>query len=457
VLIYSKNKEMTKTKLLDRTEAMNSKYKNPGNDPEGLWRDDNPVARRKTEKDRYAIQSPFSGSLHYPGSGAWRYKKADMKKHLEKWGSKYVEKDIKDGRSKALVIKNASLPLIRSEQNLDNNPVLELNEDKNEVLLKSEENAINIRKNRVIPELYFLRDGYGRPAIKRYLKYVKQGKVPLTYWSDEDYDELFLLECQSWSHEESGHSQTGIRELDYLLGKGHNFETVKPLKLIEKIIHLWCPSNGIVLDPFAGSGTTAHAVLELNHISDAERSFIVVEKGEGEDKYANTLTRERIKRAITGERVDKDGVVSVLEEPIQNGFIYWELDQKVDAKAILELRRDELIDMIIASHWEGDKRKNSSIIERIDKGYQYLVGKNFLGEGFFIVWNGNESVGKLDQQTYMEILIEAKKENVKAPFHVYARTQVYQTSKVKFYQIPDKILFHLGLNENSDRFNNEEE
>ena len=40
---------------------------------------------------------------------------------------------------------------------------------------------------------------------------------------------------------------------------------------------------------------------------------------------------------------------------------------------------------------------------------------------------------------------------------MYMLTQSYQTNKVKFYQIPDKILLHLGLNENSDRYNNEEE
>ncbi len=457
VLIYSKNKSGTKTKLLDRTEEMNAKYRNPDNDPEGLWRDDNPVARTKSDKDRYAIQSPFTGALHYPGSGAWRNTKANMKMFLEKWGSKYVEKDVQDGRTKALVIRGAKIPCVNIEQNLDNNPVVLLNGEKDDVLIKAEKKALKIKECGIIPELYFLKDGYGRPAIKRYLKYVKQGKVPLTYWADDEYDVQFEMGCQSWAYTESGHSQTGIKELDYILGKGHDFETVKPLKLIEKIIQLWCPENGLIMDPFAGSGTTGHAVLELNYLSNSYRNFILIEKGEKDDKYASTLTRERLKRAITGERVDKAGNTKVMEEALDGGFVYWELEQKVDAKAILELRRDELVDMVIASHWEDDKRRNTSLIERVDKDYQYLVGKNVIGEGFFIVWNGKDSVGKLDQDTYMQILKEAKKEGVKSPYHVYARTQSYQTNKVKFYQIPDKILLHLGLNENSDRYNNEEE
>ena len=281
--------------------------------------------------------------------------------------------------------------------------------------------------------------------------------MTLPFWADEDYDELIRLECQSWTYEESGHSQTGINELNYVLGKGHDFQTVKPLKLIEKIIQLWCPNQGIVLDPFAGSGTTGHAVLDLNQIVGAERRFILIEKGEGTDKYTQTLTRERIKRAITGERVDKDGTVKILEQPIDSGFEYWVLDEQIDANAILKMKRNELIDVIITTHWEDDRRKATSLIERINKDYKYLVGRNILNEGFFIIWNGNDAVGALNQTTYMELLEEAKQEGVTTPFHVYARYQVYQTPKVKFYQIPDKILMHLGLNENSDRYNNEED
>lgn len=457
ILVYAKNKEQTKTGLLGRTEQMNAKYKNPDNDPEGLWRDDNPVARTKSDKDRYAIQSPFTGALHYPGTGSWRNTKRNMKSFLEAWGSKYVEKDLGEGRPKALVIKGATIPHVPEDQNLDNNPVVTLECEKNEIVTKAEQKAVKIRNTKTMPELYFLKNGYGRPAIKRYLKYVKQGKVPLTFWADEDYDEIFELDCQSWTYEESGHSQTGIKELDYIMGKGHDFQTVKPLKLIEKIIQLWCPSNGIVFDPFAGSGTTGHAVLELNELSGTRRNFILIEKGEDDDKYAKTLTRERIKRAITGERVNKAGELQILEQSISNGFEYWELDKRVDAKAILEMKRDELIDIIITTHWEDDRRRATSVIDRVDKDYKYLVGHNILNEGFFIIWNGEDSVGELNQKTYMELLEEAKKEGVKFPFHVYARYQVYQTPKVKFYQIPDKVLMHLGLNENSDRYNNQEE
>jgi adenine-specific DNA-methyltransferase len=457
VLVYTKEIEGAKTKLLDRTDQMNSGYKNPDNDPEGVWTGGDPVARTQSKKDRYAIQSPFNGALHYPGTGSWRNTKKNMKLYLEAWGSKYVQKEIHDGRPKALVLKGAPVPDIPKRQNLDNNPVVYFRGELDKTILEAEKKAIHIRDCDTMPLLFFLKNGYGRPRIKRYLKYVKQGKVPLTFWADEDYDELFQLGCQSWVHEESGHSQTGINELNYILGKGHNFQTVKPLKLFEKIIQLWCPPNGIVLDPFAGSGTTGHAVLELNKIEGVERNFILIEKGEKKDKYTETLTRERIKRAITGERVDKEGNVRKLEEGIDSGFQYWTLKKKVDATAILEMRRDELIDVIITSHWEDENRRSTSAIERVNKNYKYLVGKNILNEGFFIIWNGKDAVEALSQNTYMELLAEAKSEGVNTPYHVYARYQIYQTPKVRFYQIPDKVLMHLGLNENSDRYNEGEE
>jgi len=457
VLIYAKNKEDAKTELLDRTEDMNANYKNPDNDPNGLWTSGDPCARTPAERDRYAIQSPFNGALHYPGTGSWRFAKKDIKALLEKWGSKYIEKDIKDGRAKALVIDKAPLPKIQSEQNLDNNSKVLFSGDIPKEVKDAEKKAIKIRDGGVLPKFHFLKDGYGRPRIKRYLNQVKAGKVPLTFWADEDYEELFQLGCQSWEHTESGHSQTGINELDYIIGKGHNFTTVKPLKLFEKIIQLWCPPSGYILDPYAGSGTTAHAVLELNHTSSADRKFILIEQGSPEngDKYAKTLTWERVKRAITGERVSKNGTVKKLEEPLVGGFTFQILTGRIDSKVIMSMKRDEMVDLIVATHWDSGKKLNINLQRLDDKGFLYCVGKNVIGEGYFIVWENNgKNVGTLDYSTYGKIVAEAKKATLKPPYHIYARYEVYHDKKnVVFYKIPDRILAHLGLNENSERFN----
>ncbi|WP_270260855.1 DNA methyltransferase [Kocuria marina] len=213
----------------------------------------------------YGIQNPFTGEIQYPTAGrCWAAERAKMRGWLEEWGSRYEDRRLDDGMpSPALLLKGAQFPPSPEDP----------------VVLRSRALAENVRDNVVWPELWFGKGGIGRPNRKRYLERVKKGIVPLTYWADDDYDDPEVLGSTSWDHEESGHSQTGIKELTAVVGPGHGFETVKPLKLISKIVQLWCPPDGLVLDPFAGSGTTAHAVLELNERSGANRRFIMIEQG----------------------------------------------------------------------------------------------------------------------------------------------------------------------------------
>ena len=90
---------------LDRTDEMNARYTNNDNDPEGDWASDNPSGPGASSHKKmvYAIQSPFTGELHYPPSGAcWRSDKKDMKAWLQAWGSTYEEKWIDDEIEKQL-------------------------------------------------------------------------------------------------------------------------------------------------------------------------------------------------------------------------------------------------------------------------------------------------------------------------------------------------------------------
>jgi len=84
------------------------------------------------------------------------------------------------------------------------------------------------------------------------------------------------------------------------------FQTPKPTKFIEKIISVATHSDDIILDSFAGSGTTAHSVLNLNKEDNGTRKFICIEM----EDYANDVTAERVKRVIKGygaERKEKEG------------------------------------------------------------------------------------------------------------------------------------------------------
>lgn len=94
---------------------------------------------------------------------------------------------------------------------------------------------------------------------------------------------------------EIGTAESGKKELNAII-PDHRFETVKPVDLIKRLIYHVCDKNDIILDSFAGSGTTAHAVLALNKADGGNRRFILVEMLD----YAESLTAERVKRVIQG-------------------------------------------------------------------------------------------------------------------------------------------------------------
>lgn len=450
ILVYAKEFEQAQTRLLDRTESMDAKYGNPDNDPKGNWRYDNPSAPSADTHEGmvYAIQNPFTGQLYYPPEArCWGFEKPQMKKWLADWGSEYTEINLKDGKKKALVLKGS---IFKDSEGLSTSKT---------ILENAARVAFRKLKSGPWPRLYFGLSGKTGPQTKRYFQDVKKGKIPMTFWADEDYDSPTVIDSQSWEHAESGHSQAGVNELTAIVGKGHGFETVKPLRLFKKILQLWCPPSGLVLDPYAGSGTTGHAVLEMNHeVEGSARSFILIEQGAPEkgDKYAKTLTYERLKRARSGERVNKQGKVAKSAPKLDGGFRFQQLTQTVDAGAVLAMKKDELIDIVIVSHWDETRRK-SALIRIEDPHTKYLVGKNDVDNGYFVIWNGGDAVESFNDKAYKTVIQEAKKHMLVAPYYVYARHQIYQSRTVVFHKIPDKILAHLGLNESSDSYNLEEE
>ncbi|MDD5028716.1 MAG: DNA methyltransferase [Rhodoferax sp.] len=125
-------------------------------------------------------------------------------------------------------------------------------------------------------------DGGNQPRLKRYLTDVKQGRTPQTLWF---YDEV-------------GHTQDAKKTLLEMgvLKDQESTITPKPVALIERILELASEPDSLILDSFAGSGTTAHAVLKANAKDGGHRKFILIEG----EPYADKLTAERVRRAIKG-------------------------------------------------------------------------------------------------------------------------------------------------------------
>lgn len=142
--------------------------------------------------------------------------------------------------------------------------------------------------------IWFGKNGTAVPRLKKYLAEMKQGVIPKTIWL---YDEV-------------GSNDDAKRVLKGLFDD-NPFDSPKPPSLIKQIIKLSSDDGDIVLDSFAGSGTTGHAVMDLNKENGGNRKFIMVEM---EDAVARDITAERVRRAIK-----KNGY--------KDGFEYCELDK----------------------------------------------------------------------------------------------------------------------------------
>lgn len=129
--------------------------------------------------------------------------------------------------------------------------------------------------------IWFGKDNNNVPSIKRFLTEVQQGTVPVTLWL----------------RAEVGDNQEAKQTLKQIFNDGSfPFNTPKPSRLIEKVLQISTDKNSIILDSFAGSGTTAQAVLNLNRKDSGNRKFILIEM----EDYADTITSERVKRVING-------------------------------------------------------------------------------------------------------------------------------------------------------------
>ena len=161
-------------------------------------------------------------------------------------------------------------------------------------------------------ELWFGKSGDRQPNKKTYLSAVKSGKTVGSLWP----------------YKEVGSTHESNEELSAIFGKG-KFENPKGSKLLKRVIQIAnVPSNGIVLDSFAGSGTTAHAVLALNKEDGGNRKFILVEC----EDYADKITAERVRRVI-------NGVPNARDDALKNGlggtFTYCTLGDEISIEKML--------------------------------------------------------------------------------------------------------------------------
>ena len=167
------------------------------------------------------------------------------------------------------------------------------------------EEAMN--DNRIV----FGRTGRARPQYKRFLSEAQaRGRNVSTIWDDVST------------------ATDATREMIEMFGRGQTFPTPKPTSLLQKIVRISIGPDAIVLDSFAGSGTTAHAVLALNKEDGGSRKFILVEC----EDYADSITAERVRRVVSGVPNARD---ESLQEGLGGSFTYCELGGPIDMEDML--------------------------------------------------------------------------------------------------------------------------
>ena len=168
--------------------------------------------------------------------------------------------------------------------------------------------------------IWWGKSGNNVPRLKRFLSEVKQGVVPDTIWL----------------HEDVGNTQEAKRELVSICDfedSGSVFITPKPTRLIRRILEIGTDKDSLILDSFAGTGTTGHAVLDLNSRDGGSRRFIAVEI---EKTVAEDVTAQRLERVVAGHQ-DKAG--------LGGGFRYCKLGSPIlgqDGSIVSDVRFADL-------------------------------------------------------------------------------------------------------------------
>lgn len=248
IVCFARNIGLLDKLSLKRNEAADARYKNPDNDPRGIWQSDNFSVGPANQKNIYEIITPSGRRVLPPSGYSWRF------------SEKKTQELIADNR------------------------------------------------------VWFGASGSGVPRYKRFLSEVKDGVTPMTVWKYTDV----------------GHSQDATKEVKDLFDGVAYFDYPKPVKLIKQLASLCTDGNDIILDFFSGSGTTAHAVAELNAEDGGNRRWICVQLPELTDEKSEAykagyrtiadIARERIRRAGAKIQADQADKLASRSVPLDLGF-----------------------------------------------------------------------------------------------------------------------------------------
>lgn len=270
IIVYRKSSKAVLNKM-SRTEADNARFSNPDDDPLGPWWDDNPTANKGDGSGGmcYAIQNPVTGELMRPGLGRnWTYSQETYFTELNKWAP-YRYKNLHDTEYRAA---HEGVPI---EKVSDEVCAIVL-----DVPLEEAQKSVEARRKKPNLPKILIRSTGGLGS-KSYIP--TTGTSPRTLWRNE----------------EVGHNRAAKSEIKRLFPGKKAFSTPKPERLLERVIQIATNPGDIVLDVFAGSGTTAAVAHKMG------RRWVTCELIE------STLTdfiRPRLEKVVKG--LDSGGVTA---------------------------------------------------------------------------------------------------------------------------------------------------
>ena len=317
ILVYSK-RDNWQPKKMPRTAEMDKKYKNPDNDPKGLWRPDNSYASDANTHQGmvYAIQHPFTGELLYPTTSShWRYGQEEMFSIMNGWCS-YELRELDDTERRAAICGVG---------------VDEVRKGVKAILLsksieESKKEALVVLRRGQWPRFYFGSDGKGKIARKTYLNDVG-GIAPQNLWL----------------HQDVGHTDEAKKEVLKVFDGQSPFATPKPERLIKRVLEIASDEGDLVMDSFLGSGTTTAVAHKMG------RRWIGIEMGE----HAKTHCAVRMKKVVDGEQ---GGISKSAKWQGGGGFRFYELGEAI-LKDDGSLTADIPFDVMAAHVWFTETKR----------------------------------------------------------------------------------------------------
>ncbi|QBC49225.1 site-specific DNA-methyltransferase [Acinetobacter baumannii] len=260
-----------------------------------------------------------------------------------------------------------------------------------------------VKDNRI----WFGENGDNVPRLKRFLSEVQDGMVPTTLWPYQDV----------------GHNQEGRQELKKLFDEKGYFDGPKPTRLLSRILQVANTNkNSLILDFFAGSSTTAHAVMKMNAEDGGNRKFIMVQLPEKTDEKSEAykagyktiaeISKERIRRAgkkILTDNAGKEGI-----ENLDIGFRVLKIDSSNMKDVYYTPDALKQVDMLdLADHIKADRTSEDLLFQvMLDWGIELslpIERKTIAGKEVFYV-AGNSLVACFDELTF-DVVDEVAKDH----------------------------------------------